>query len=55
MAVRGHTDHYFTPHSFSTSERVDSFFNLSMNMPVDQVSLRMEGYTLSGVHGMFLS
>ncbi len=52
IVVRSDTSHFNPPESFSTSQRVEDFFEASLNVPVSDVAARMEGYMVSGVQGV---
>lgn len=51
MVVRSEHDHFPAPSTFTTSERVDEFFNLAYSSGLDEFAWRLEAYCLSGVHG----
>ncbi len=51
LTVRTGHDDLHDPTTFTTSPRVDEFFNLVYNTSMDETALRLESYNLSGVHG----
>ena len=54
IAVKSNADQYGRPRVFITSERPTEFFNLSLKTNINDVTLRMEAYCLSGAQGMYM-
>lgn len=51
MAVRGSLDHYLPPYTLVTSARGREFYNLAVKEPLNDMAVRFEAFTLSGVQG----
>ncbi|KAG6894846.1 hypothetical protein C0992_004329 [Termitomyces sp. T32_za158] len=52
LAVRSNKEHYNPPHILATSERVETFVELTMKENIFDISTRMEAYMLSGVQAV---
>ncbi|KAG6875478.1 hypothetical protein C0993_009034, partial [Termitomyces sp. T159_Od127] len=49
VAVRSNKEHYSPPHILTTSERVETFVELTMKENIFDIGMRMEAYMLLGV------
>ncbi len=52
ITVRADTSHFNPPEVYTTSKRVDDFFDTGIKVPREEVAARMEGYMISGVEGV---
>ncbi|KAG6892214.1 hypothetical protein C0992_001438, partial [Termitomyces sp. T32_za158] len=49
IAVRSNKEHFNRPHIFTTSERVETFVEMTLQENIYDISMRMEAFMLSGV------
>jgi hypothetical protein len=52
VVSRADRSHYTRPHTWSTSQAVEDFFQLSYEETPDDFAGRLESYKLAGVEGM---
>ncbi|RDX47633.1 hypothetical protein OH76DRAFT_1325377, partial [Lentinus brumalis] len=49
VAVRSEQEHLQEPSTFTTSDKMDEYLNLSYNTGIDEIAMRYESYVLSGI------
>lgn len=51
IAVRSEVTDYLVPHTWTSSDRIEDFFQMSFGMDLGHFAGRLESYLLSGLSG----